>query len=1535
MGVGAKVGTGVAKLVLLLCVVAMLVVPSLASAENMFCPELGEGAGQCGINTHIPDQDGIATDFETGRVYIVDIPNNRVNVFEADGTFVMAFGWGVNTGAAKFESCTTASTCQAGIAGSGAGQFATPRLIAVDNGAGSASHHDIYVIDVVNNRVQKFEPNGTFLFAFGWGVDTGASKLETCTTASTCQAGIAGTGAGQLTSKIGGIGVDGIGVVYVPDSNSIGSAGHNCPYPNQGISYADEFEKRVQKFSGSGGLVEAVTLPDLPCGPLNNLAVDSTGDFYLYPFTKSGIERLNSDPFVVKSTSSGAPLCSIEEHDEVASIAVDAAGNLFVAESARPAYAKRAIPQITQFDSGCNPIRAFGYGKGKKPYGPDLEQDRFLGLALFHGAEGDVFVAQRGIDYLSIPPAGPIVNPVTIDATSVGNVRATLRAEVNPEDKATEVHAEYVDRAHFEEAGFASPATKSTETVPLSVAEGREFKMSASEFPVGCPEATKALIEEEKCLTPETEYRFRVVATNEDNLTGKGEGTAEGTFTTKAPLEIEDTYATDAGTDTVILHAKANPLGIPASGYFEYVDDASFQENGFAAATKAPNVDAAQAPIDFGSAEAPTKRNATLYPLHAGTTYHYRFAVTDPLIEGSRFSEAKAFRTFAPGAAEKACAENEAFRSGASALLPDCRAYEMVSPVDKEGGDIVALPQLLTLTPSVLNQSAVSGEALTFGSYRPFGAVQSAPWTSQYMAERDPEAGWQTHPINPPQGELIKGSAELDFEFKVFSADLCQGWIVPLGEPPLAEGAIPGYYNLYRRTDQICGGEAYEALSAAKPESLPEFANEYQIAPQGFSADGQVAVFAATDSLEGTAAPAEPTTCKHHTVADGGLTICSERLYVKAAGQPPLYACVRPTGEVNSESCNAGTGVGGVGFPLMKYGSVTNALSADGTKIFWSAGAADAPIYLRENPYAPDSAHLHGQAVGTGDLVGPATCTGNLNATTTAKKVKCTSGFLVIGQEITATEAIPAGTTITKIEEPEAGAFTLTLSKAATKVKTGAELTGAGFKVVANAVAKSGAFAAGQEISAGGGLPKGATIAKVEESKPGVFRLTLSAEATRTEVGATLWSSSKCTEVAKACTIAVSRAAEAEAGTNNSHFWAASESGSAAIFTIGSLVEGGGKLYEFEVEGETTKKIADGVYGVVGAGAEASRVYFVSREVLDGEANGAGRKAAKGAPNLYFHEAGSGAGTYRFIGTLAAGDAGTNAIIGTTAVSVEPWTHNGRVSPDGLHAAFMSRTALTGYDNTDAANGEADEEVFVYDATANGGAGELLCASCNPSEARPAGRNTSTANNPYWIAGQIPAYETPLYAPRVLSADGTNLYFESAEALVPRDTNGRIDVYEWERPETGDCDEVDATYSEAAGGCVDLISSGQSKKDSGFVDASPDGHDVFFATLSSLVPQDPGLIDIYDARVGGGFPPPAAPPPACEGEACQSAPEAPNDPTPASEAFQGAGNVKEEPTPTPTASHCAKGKLKRHGKCVAKKHKRTAKRAKPNRRAGR
>ncbi len=256
---------------------------------------------------------------------------------------------------------------------------------------------------------------------------------------------------------------------------------------------------------------------------------------------------------------------------------------------------------------------------------------------------------------------------------------------------------------------------------------------------------------------------------------------------------------------------------------------------------------------------------------------------------------------------------------------------------------------------------------------------------------------------------------------------------------------------------------------------------------------------------------------------------------------------------------------------------------------------------------------------------------------------------------------------------------------------------------------------------------------------------------------------------------------------------------------------------------------------------------------------------------------------------------GEEIAAGADAGNYPPATGTARVSPDGTRLAFLSKAPLTGYDNTDRNTGEPDSEVFLYDATANGGAGALSCASCRRDGTRPEGPSTI----PGAIANGAGPDATQAYKPRVLTDGGRRLFFDSRDALVTQDTNNDDDVYEWEAQGTGSCAQ--------AGGCLQLISSGRSEDGASFVDASESGRDAFFLTDGSLVESDPGAVDLYDAREGGGFPVPPKPIP-CEGDACQPLPSPPEDPTPGT-LVPTEGN---SPVRFPPKKHKPKKHRKRH-----------------------
>jgi hypothetical protein len=284
-------------------------------------------------------------------------------------------------------------------------------------------------------------------------------------------------------------------------------------------------------------------------------------------------------------------------------------------------------------------------------------------------------------------------------------------------------------------------------------------------------------------------------------------------------------------------------------------------------------------------------------------------------------------------------------------------------------------------------------------------------------------------------------------------------------------------------------------------------------------------------------------------------------------------------------------------------------------------------------------------------------------------------------------------------------------------------------------------------------------------------------------------------------------------------------------------------------------------------------------------------------------------------------DGVTNLIAGLSPEDFADWSEDlsklaARMSPDGHWLAFMSDRSLTGYDNTDAVSGRPDEEVYLYDAVDD----KLTCASCNPTNARPVGTEYGDElaivgaffvfDPKTWVASNVPPWTRLAightdYQSRYLSDDG-RLFFDSHDALSPQDVNGTQDVYEYEPPGIGDCTVSSVAFSQVDGGCVAPVSSGISEEESGFLDASETGGDVFFLTTAKLSPRDfDNAYDIYDAREcvprSRCYPVAPAVPPACTtGDSCKPAP-GPQPAVfgaPASATFAGVGNFTGASKPT-------------------------------------
>jgi NHL repeat len=1303
-----------------------------ASADLAFCAP-GEGAGQCS------GAGGVAVDFESGRLYVADTGNNRVDVFEANGDFIFAFGWEVNAEApeAKLQVCTEATGCRKGSAGAGTGQFNQPQRVAVDNDPASLSRHDVYV-GTGNFRVQKFGSDGSFELGFGWGVRDGSEAAQTCGPEASPPSAVCLTG------------LKGSGLCQFQESNAnqnpvaIGPAGVISVANPTKLVQSEGYEPRIERFTSGGECIEAVPIAgtggeskfDNP----TSLAVDGTGDSYVH-FRAAGIHKYHPD-----GSSYGAPY-PLDEDEFATALAVDAAGNLYAKEN-------EAVPSpwsemVTEHDSAGAYLRRWGYGTVPNSF--------VGGIAPFHSGAGDVFlsVQNAGVLYLAFPAPGPQVPPASVQApvATVGNTKATLGAEVNPEGKASGYRFDYVREALCEEdeaeGGECFEEAQHREGAIGPV----DFKLHKASAQAGCADPVNEASEAGKCLVPETRYRFRLTATNTDGNGNTPIEEVEGqplSFETKPAIEFGDVWSTGVGIETATLRAEANPLGIPTTAYFQYVSEETCEEDEaeggecFEAATEIPDVAHGANPIDLGAGEAFAEPSASPSGLDPATAYRFRLVASDALIAPKEVAGPEgSFTTFAAPGAPPSCAANAAFRTGPSAALPDCRAYEMVSPIDKEGGDIVVLRQRLTLLPAVLEQSATSGAKLAYGSSRAFGDAPSGPYTSQYIATRHAGEGWTNHGISPPRENLVVPlSASADSELKTLSPDLCESWLVTVSEPKLTPDAVKGFPNLYR--DDLCGAEGFKALTTVEPPTVDPVTYD-KLELQGRSADGTKGVFLAPDKLTGEASPGQQQLYEH---SPAGLHL----------------VCILPNGTPTAPCTGGGAGEGN---GLMRTALVQGAMSDSGQRVFWSAASTSTgPLYMRQSPE---------QGIVPGE--------------------ECTAG--------------------------------------------------------------------------------------------------------------------------KPCTVPVSGEGEVATGSGTARFWCAAADGSTAIYAVGA------DLYRVEITEEAghpvshSTLVAHKFKGLAGCSEDASHLYLVSEEELTGP-NAEGKSPAADQPNLYLYDASKPEGErFAFVAALAGAD--------SYVTNPRAELRTSRVAPDGESAAFMSAGSLTGYDNLDAASKQADAEVYLYDAREE----RLRCASCNPSGERPEGRLGTIQKNELagvWMAARLPVPQNTLYASRALAEDGKRLFFNSYDPLAPTDSNGAEDLYQWEAAGEGGCAKGSPSFSAANGGCVDLISSGQSAQDSEFVDADPSGQNAFFTTLSSLVDQDPGLIDVYDARVNGGLPGLSTPSGECEGAACQGFHPAPEDATPASAAPAGDGNLQEA-AKGPGRHPCPKGKRKvrRHGKarCVKKHHKKS------------
>ena len=480
-------------------------------------------------------------------------------------------------------------------------------------------------------------------------------------------------------------------------------------------------------------------LPGRPTGifgsaNIKGVAIAANGDIYAANGEMHTIDEYQpSGQFVQAFELDGSEVPRLSDFGEhIESVAIDPVSGHVLVSVTTGQTPEGSFGAIDEFDAATGKYVA---QLTQAPGGGHLRRPSELSV----DSRGNLYVVEEGeqdshAGSVDVYDGGHFVPTVTLGPAGGRTAEsARLSGAVDPEGfELTECEFEYVSEKQFEEEGFAHPGVAECEPRASGIPADNQLH-SVSATVTG--------------LRSGVAYRYLLVAHSAGELGGTG---ASGTrvFTIPAPPVVESMSASHISSAFVDLGAVIDPSGVPTSYHFEYLTAAAYRENGesFAGTQPATSAPVPDANIGSGGATGSEQESVEVHigGLTAGSEYRFRAVAR---------SECEALHN--PG--------HQCVTTGATAAfttlpepqsgLPDNRAYELVTPAEKEGGsDMFAEEETDSefFNAHSTGTPAQDGNGFILSTFSPFGAFPSSG-ESAYVFRRDPaSARWTNISLASP-----------------------------------------------------------------------------------------------------------------------------------------------------------------------------------------------------------------------------------------------------------------------------------------------------------------------------------------------------------------------------------------------------------------------------------------------------------------------------------------------------------------------------------------------------------------------------------------------------------------------------------------------------------------------------------------------------------------------------------------------------------------------------------------------------------------